>query len=70
MELKFVSREGDYLVFETSDGIRAQTLIDDQVRDAIRKVQPSEEVSFTPREVLNPSHCQSSMRFATFLTPR
>lgn len=53
MELKFVSREGDYLVFETSDGIRAQTLIDDQVRDAIRKVQPSEEVSFTPREVQN-----------------
>lgn len=51
MELKFVSREGDYLVFETSDGIRAQTLIDDQVRDAIRKVQPAEEVSFTPREV-------------------
>ena len=51
MELKFVSREGDYLVFETSDGVRAQTLIDDQVRDAIRKVQPSEEVSFTPREV-------------------
>jgi hypothetical protein len=51
MELKFVSREGDYLVFETSDGIRAQTLIDDQVRDAIRKVQPVEEVSFTPREV-------------------
>jgi hypothetical protein len=53
MELKFVSREGDYLVFETSDGIRAQTLIDDQVRDAIRKVQPSEEASFTPREVQN-----------------
>lgn len=53
MELKFVSREGDYLVFETSDGIRAQTLIDDQVRDAIRKVRPSEEVSFTPREVQN-----------------
>ena len=53
MELKFVSREGDYLVFETSDGVRAQTLIDDQVRDAIRKVQPSEEVSFTPREVQN-----------------
>jgi hypothetical protein len=51
MELKFVSREGDYLVFETSDGIRAQTLIDDQVRDAIRKVQPQEDTSFTPREV-------------------
>ncbi len=51
MELKFVSREGDYLVFETSDGVRARTLIDDQIRDAIRKVQQSENSSFTPREV-------------------
>ena len=51
MELKFVSREGEYLVFETSDGTRARTLIDDQVRDAIRKVQPAENPTFTPREV-------------------
>jgi hypothetical protein len=51
MELKFVSREGDYLVFETSDGVRARTLIDDQIRDAIRKVQASENSDFTPREV-------------------
>lgn len=51
MELKFVSREGDYLVFETSDGVRARTLIDDQIRDSIRKVQSSESSSFTPREV-------------------
>jgi hypothetical protein len=51
MELKFVSREGDYLVFETSDGVRARTLIDDQIRDSIRKVQQSENPSFTPREV-------------------
>jgi hypothetical protein len=51
MELKFVSREGDYLVFETSDGVRARTLIDDQIRDSIRKVQASESSDFTPREV-------------------
>lgn len=51
MELKFVSREGDYLVFETAEGTRARTLIDDQVRDAIRKVQPVDSSSFTPREV-------------------
>ncbi len=51
MELKFVSREGDYLVFETSDGVRARTLIDDQIRDSIRKVQPIESSNFTPREV-------------------
>ena len=51
MELKFVSREGDYLVFETSDGVRARTLIDDQVKDAVRKTQPSETSTFTPREV-------------------
>jgi len=51
MELKFVSREGDYLVFETSDGVRARTLIDDQIRDSIRRAQSSESSSFTPREV-------------------
>jgi hypothetical protein len=51
MELKFVSREGDYLIFETSDGTRAQALLDDQVRDAIRKVQQAENPTFTPREV-------------------
>ncbi len=51
MELKFVSREGDYLVFETSDGVRARTLIDDQVRDAVRKTQQVETSTFTPREV-------------------
>ena len=51
MELKFVSREGDYLVFETSDGVRARTLVDDQIRDAIRKVQQADSASFTPREV-------------------
>lgn len=51
MELKFVSREGDYLVFETAEGERARTLIDDQVRDAVRKVQQVETSSFTPREV-------------------
>ncbi len=51
MELKFVSREGDYLVFETAEGTRVRTLIDDQIRDAIRKVQPLESSNFTPREV-------------------
>ena len=51
MELKFVSREGDYLVFETAEGSRVRTLIDDQVRDAIRKVQQADSSNFTPREV-------------------
>ncbi len=51
MELKFVSREGDYLVFETAEGVRARALLDDQIRDAIRKVQQAENPSFTPREV-------------------
>lgn len=51
MELKFVSREGDYLVFETSEGLRARALVDDQVRDAIKKVQHQESSEFTPRQV-------------------
>ena len=51
MELKFVSRESDFLVFETSDGTRLRALIDDGVREAVRKNHVVDSVSFTPREV-------------------
>ena len=51
MELKFVSRDNDVLVFETSDGSRLRALLDDSLRDAIRKQQVVETSTFTPREV-------------------
>lgn len=51
MELKFVTRDNDLLVFETSDGTRLRAMLDDSLRDAIRKQQVIETSSFTPREV-------------------
>lgn len=51
MELKFVSRDNDVLVFETIDGSRLRALLDDSLREAIRKQQIVETASFTPREV-------------------
>lgn len=44
-DLKFVAREGDYLVFETTDGIRHRAPLEDGLRDALRRsytIQPSD----------------------------
>ena len=38
MELRFVNREGDSLVFETADGQRLTATIDDAIRDALKTV--------------------------------
>ena len=51
MELKFVSREGDFLIFEAPDGSRMQTLLDDSLRDAIRRNHVVETSGFTPKDV-------------------
>lgn len=51
MELKFVSRDNDLLIFETSDGTRLTALLDDSLREAIRRQQIVESATFTPREV-------------------
>jgi hypothetical protein len=51
MELKFVTRENDYLVFETQQGDRLRTLIDDGLRDAIRKEQASASSGVSPKDV-------------------
>lgn len=56
MELKFVTRESDYLVFETQQGDRLRAFLDDGLRDAIRKEQASFSKGVSPREV------QSSLR--------
>jgi hypothetical protein len=51
MELRFVNREGDSLVFETAEGQRLTVAIDDSIRDAMKKVSPDVSRSVSPREV-------------------
>lgn len=51
MELKFVTRESDYLVFETQQGERLRALIDDGLRDAIKKEQASFSQGVSPKDV-------------------
>jgi len=36
-ELKFVTRDGDYLVFETPDGLKHKVVIEENLRDALRR---------------------------------
>lgn len=51
MELRFVNREGDSLVFETADGQRLTAAIDDSIRDALKRVSADVSRSVSPREV-------------------
>ena len=61
MELRFVSRESDYLVFETSDGTKLKALIDDQLRDAVRKSQQLSNSGISPREVQDRTRAGESL---------
>jgi hypothetical protein len=51
MELRFVSREGDAIVFETSDGKRMSAVLDDQLRDAVRQNTQLSQVSISPKDI-------------------
>ena len=51
MELRFVNRESDFLVFETSDGEKLRALIDDQLREAVRNAQQLGSSGISPKEV-------------------
>ena len=51
MELKFVSKESDYLVFETTDGQRLRALLDDTLREAIRKVENRDISGLNPKDI-------------------
>lgn len=53
MELRFVNRESDFLVFETSDGEKLRALVDDQLREAVRNNQQITNSGVSPREVQN-----------------
>lgn len=51
MELRFVNREGDAIVFETSDGTRMSAVLDDQLRDAVRQNRQLGQVSISPKDI-------------------
>lgn len=50
-ELKFVTRDGDYLVFESPDGVKHKALVDDGVRDAIRRNHLIQSSDISPAEI-------------------
>lgn len=51
MELRFVNREGDALVFETIDGQRMRAELDETLREAVRRTQLAPSQGVSPREV-------------------
>jgi hypothetical protein len=51
MELRFVNREGDALVFETIDGQRLRAELDDSLREAVRRTNLPTSQGVSPREV-------------------
>lgn len=51
MELRFVRREGDFLVFESADGASMLAPIDEALREALRRNNPGVRESVSPKEV-------------------
>lgn len=51
MELRFVNREGEFLVFETVDGQRLRAELDETLREAIRRSNLPASQGVSPREV-------------------
>ncbi len=51
MELRFVRREGDFLVFESADGTSLLAPIDESLREALRRNNSGVRESVSPKEV-------------------
>lgn len=51
MELRFVARESDYLLFEGEDGSSHRILIDDSLRDAVKNSQEIKTSGIVPKDV-------------------
>lgn len=51
MDLRFVARESDFVVFEDSAGERFRVLIDDQLRDAVKHNPLPDRGGVSPREI-------------------
>jgi len=51
MELKFINRESDFLIFETDAGERARVVIDDALREAVKRVPQITSSGVSPKDV-------------------
>ena len=53
MELKFVARQSDYLLFEAEDGSSHRLLIEEKLRDALKNTQEIKSSGIVPKDVQN-----------------
>lgn len=53
MELRFVSKESDYLILETESGDRYRLLVDDSVREAFKNNEEIRSSQASPKEIQN-----------------
>lgn len=53
MELRFVSKESDYLILETESGDRYRLLVDDSVREAFKNTEEIRSSQASPKDIQN-----------------
>jgi hypothetical protein len=51
MELRFISREGNALTFESSDGLRHSALLDEDLVQAVKPTSRNQTAEISPREI-------------------
>lgn len=51
MELRFITRESDFLILETESGERARVLIDESLKEAVKRVPQIASSGVSPRDV-------------------
>jgi transposase-like protein len=51
MELRFISRDGNTLTFESPDGLRHTALLDEDLAQALRPVTRNQAAEISPREI-------------------
>jgi hypothetical protein len=51
MDLRFISRDGDRLIFEAPDGTRHSALLEEDLKSAIKSDAAGRQVDISPREI-------------------
>lgn len=51
MELRFITRESDFLILETESGERARVLIDESLKEAVKRVPQIASSGVSPKDV-------------------
>ncbi len=51
MELRFITRESDFLILETESGERARVLIDESLKEAVKRVPQISSSGVSPKDV-------------------